>query len=98
MLQEAGDGEGVENGVVPDKNTMHFRDGTRRIDYILAYPHIEEGKGDQKLQKQKRFRDSLEEEGLQVELEDKKVIQLNTLRLIKKVTQISKIFTLRSDQ
>lgn len=47
-----------------------FRDGERKIDYVLAYKDLEdESKGE----KQLRFLAALREEGLELEIEDKKV-------------------------
>jgi anoctamin-4 len=53
---------------------MFFDDGKRRIDYILAY---REGDDDDKMTKKSQrreiFEEALIEEGLELEMEDKKV-------------------------
>ncbi|XP_022244136.1 anoctamin-5-like isoform X2 [Limulus polyphemus] len=50
------------------KNTLYFRDGKRRIDFVLVYKDLSDP---QKEEKRKIFEANLKEEGLELELEDK---------------------------
>ena len=47
-----------------------FRDGERKIDYVLAYRDLED---ESRNEKRVRFLTALREEGLELEIEDKKV-------------------------
>ena len=49
---------------------MFFRDGERRIDFVLAYHDTEKT---EKIRKREIFEKNLQDEGLELELEDKKV-------------------------
>ena len=52
---------------------LYFRDGVRRIDYVLAY-RIGEGEKDaRREQKRTEFEKSLKEEGIEIEKEDPQV-------------------------
>ena len=56
------------------RETLFFRDGVRRIDYVLAFTEKENDKdAEKKKEKRETFERNLEEEGLQLEYEDKKV-------------------------
>ena len=52
------------------RQTLYFRDGKRKIDFILAYQDTEDGK---KVYKRSLFEQNLRKEGLELEQEDKKV-------------------------
>ena len=52
------------------RETLFFRDGVRRIDYILAFTDTEDPK---KLERRETFEKNLHEEGLELEYEDKQV-------------------------
>ncbi|XP_076863653.1 anoctamin-5 isoform X2 [Brachyhypopomus gauderio] len=51
------------------KDSVYFRDGLRRIDFILSY--VEDKDGERKQERRKIFETNLEKAGLQLELEDK---------------------------
>ena len=53
---------------------MHFWDGERKVDMILAYGDEDEGEdGEKKAEKRKTFQRNLEEQGLELELEPSNV-------------------------
>lgn len=52
------------------RETLFFRDGTRRIDYILAFTDTDDPK---KVEKRELFEKNLSGEGLELEYEDKQV-------------------------
>ena len=52
------------------RETMFFRDGKRRIDFVLAYHESEKYEREQR---RKLFEENLKKEGLELEYEDKKV-------------------------
>ena len=55
-------------------DTLHFWDGERKIDMILAYEDEENGEeDDKKTEKRKTFQRNLEEQGLELELEPSSV-------------------------
>ena len=55
-------------------DTLHFWDGERKIDMILAYEDEENGPDDiKKAEKRKTFQKNLEEQGLELELEPSNV-------------------------
>lgn len=57
---------------MPDSDTLLFRDGERKIDYILAYVDCDSDK----MSKRESFENALKEEGLELETEDKRVRSL----------------------
>uniref|UniRef100_A0AAY4BWG8 Anoctamin n=1 Tax=Denticeps clupeoides TaxID=299321 RepID=A0AAY4BWG8_9TELE len=50
-------------------DSVYFRDGARRIDFVLSY--VDDKDGDKKQERRKAFEASLEKVGLELELEDK---------------------------
>ena len=55
-------------------DTLHFWDGERKIDMILAYEDDDNGEeDDKKAEKRKTFQRNLEEQGLELELEPSNV-------------------------
>ena len=60
----------ITKELVAKRETLFFRDGIRRIDFVLAYKDNLE---DHKLDKRVTFEKNLEEEGLEIEYEDKLV-------------------------
>ena len=55
---------------MPDKNSLMFRDGEKRIDYVLAYTDL---KDERDVQKREAFHKQLQDDGLLLEFEDKRV-------------------------
>uniref|UniRef100_A0AAY4BYB4 Anoctamin n=1 Tax=Denticeps clupeoides TaxID=299321 RepID=A0AAY4BYB4_9TELE len=62
---------GLETGGGKELNrdSVYFRDGARRIDFVLSY--VDDKDGDKKQERRKAFEASLEKVGLELELEDK---------------------------
>ena len=60
----------MQHSIEDPKETLYFRDGKRRIDYILAYEDQEDEK---KEERRKYFENELVKGGLELEYEDKKV-------------------------
>ncbi|XP_076372958.1 anoctamin-5-like [Tachypleus tridentatus] len=54
------------------RSTLYFRDGKRKIDFILVYKDLSDP---QKEEKRRIFEGNLKEEGLELELEDKSLSQ-----------------------
>ena len=52
------------------RNSLKFRDGERQIDFVLVYGETEDPK---KKERRETFEQNLQEEGLELEYEDKKV-------------------------
>uniref|UniRef100_A0AAY4BY27 Anoctamin n=1 Tax=Denticeps clupeoides TaxID=299321 RepID=A0AAY4BY27_9TELE len=52
-----------------NRDSVYFRDGARRIDFVLSY--VDDKDGDKKQERRKAFEASLEKVGLELELEDK---------------------------
>ncbi|XP_076011820.1 anoctamin-5-like [Genypterus blacodes] len=52
-----------------NNDTVFFRDGVRRIDFVLAY--VDDKDGEKKQEKRRDFEANLEKEGLELETEDK---------------------------
>ncbi|XP_026175595.1 anoctamin-5b isoform X2 [Mastacembelus armatus] len=53
----------------PNKDTVFFRDGVRRIDFVLSY--VDDKVGEKKQERRKEFEANLEKAGLELETEDK---------------------------
>ncbi|KAM6950957.1 anoctamin-5b isoform 1-T1 [Lycodopsis pacificus] len=53
----------------PNKDTVFFRDGVRRIDFVLSY--VDDKDGEKKQERRRAFEANLEKEGLALETEDK---------------------------
>ncbi|KAI5626982.1 anoctamin-5 isoform X2 [Silurus asotus] len=51
------------------KDSVYFRDGVRRIDFVLSY--VDEKDGDKKQERRKQYEANLQKAGLELELEDK---------------------------
>ncbi|XP_043084032.1 anoctamin-5 isoform X6 [Puntigrus tetrazona] len=51
------------------KDSVYFRDGVRRIDFVLSY--IDDKEGEKKQDRRKEFEANLERAGLELEVEDK---------------------------
>uniref|UniRef100_A0A3B1JFS6 Anoctamin n=1 Tax=Astyanax mexicanus TaxID=7994 RepID=A0A3B1JFS6_ASTMX len=52
-----------------NKDSVYFRDGKRRIDFVLSY--VDDKDGDKKAERRRLFEANLEKTGLHLELEDK---------------------------
>lgn len=61
------------------RNTLYFNDGIRRIDMILVYEEEDFSKGvlneaeSLRIEQRRKFQESLIQEGLELEIEDKEV-------------------------
>jgi len=70
--EEEEEGEGEDPGEVQElhdkRETVYFRDGKRRIDFILSYHDLTDPK---KIDRKKMFEDNMLAEGLEIETEDK---------------------------
>nr|XP_019935305.1 PREDICTED: anoctamin-5-like [Paralichthys olivaceus] len=53
----------------PNKDTVFFRDGVRRIDFVLSY--VDDKDGEKKQERRREFEANLEKTGLELETEDK---------------------------
>lgn len=53
----------------PNKDTVFFRDGLRRIDFVLSY--VDDKDGEKKQERRREFEANLEKIGLELETEDK---------------------------
>ncbi|TMS13654.1 anoctamin-5b isoform X2 [Larimichthys crocea] len=53
----------------PNKDTVFFRDGVRRIDFVLSY--VDDKDGEKKQERRREFEANLEKVGLELETEDK---------------------------
>ncbi|XP_034047497.1 anoctamin-5b isoform X3 [Thalassophryne amazonica] len=53
----------------PSKDTVFFRDGVRRIDFVLSY--VDDKDGEKKQERRREFEANLEKAGLELETEDK---------------------------
>ncbi|XP_069029878.1 anoctamin-5b isoform X2 [Embiotoca jacksoni] len=53
----------------PNKDTVFFRDGVRRIDFVLSY--VDDKDGEKKQERRRAFEANLEKVGLELETEDK---------------------------
>ncbi|XP_039984084.1 anoctamin-5b [Xiphias gladius] len=53
----------------PNKDTVFFRDGVRRIDFVLSY--VDDKDGEKKQERRREFEANLEKAGLELETEDK---------------------------
>uniref|UniRef100_A0A8C5GQI3 Anoctamin n=1 Tax=Gouania willdenowi TaxID=441366 RepID=A0A8C5GQI3_GOUWI len=53
----------------PNKDTVFFRDGVRRIDFVLSY--LDDKDGEKKQERRREFEANLEKQGLELETEDK---------------------------
>ncbi|KAG7246715.1 hypothetical protein CRUP_012841, partial [Coryphaenoides rupestris] len=60
------------------KDSVFFRDGVRRIDFILSY--VEDRDGERKQERRREFEANLEKAGLELETEDKSVSGSTFLR------------------
>ncbi|NXO00769.1 ANO5 protein, partial [Rhinopomastus cyanomelas] len=54
------------------KDSIFFRDGVRRIDFVLSYVDDLNKEGEKKLERRKEFESNLQKAGLELETEDKK--------------------------
>ncbi|XP_033006849.1 anoctamin-5 isoform X2 [Lacerta agilis] len=54
------------------KDSVFFRDGVRRIDFVLAYVDDPKIEGEKKVERRREFENNLEKAGLELETEDKK--------------------------
>ncbi|NWU96482.1 ANO5 protein, partial [Upupa epops] len=54
------------------KDSIFFRDGVRRIDFVLSYVDDINKEGEKKLERRKEFESNLQKAGLELETEDKK--------------------------
>lgn len=57
--------------------TLFFRDGIRKIDYVLAYQPGTSDQEEKKRERRKLFEDNLRAEGLDLEYEGKEVKEQN---------------------
>ncbi|XP_067946749.1 anoctamin-4-like isoform X2 [Watersipora subatra] len=62
----------ADENEVPDRESLMFRDGERRIDYVLAYQDIKDAED---IEKREKFFEELKEKGVELEIEDKKFSQ-----------------------
>ncbi|XP_071344778.1 anoctamin-5b isoform X2 [Trachinotus anak] len=53
----------------PNKDTVFFRDGVRRVDFVLSY--VDDKDGEKKQERRREFEANLEKAGLELETEDK---------------------------
>ncbi|KAG7244354.1 hypothetical protein INR49_004054 [Caranx melampygus] len=53
----------------PNKDTVFFRDGLRRVDFVLSY--VDDKDGEKKQERRREFEANLEKVGLELETEDK---------------------------
>ncbi|XP_041789355.1 anoctamin-5b isoform X1 [Chelmon rostratus] len=53
----------------PNKDTVFFRDGVRRIDFVLSY--VDDKDGERKQERRREFEANLEKAGLELETDDK---------------------------
>uniref|UniRef100_A0A8C4HXG1 Anoctamin n=1 Tax=Dicentrarchus labrax TaxID=13489 RepID=A0A8C4HXG1_DICLA len=53
----------------PNKDTVFFRDGVRRIDFVLSY--VDDKDGEKKQERRREFEANLEKAGLELETDDK---------------------------
>ncbi|XP_076585624.1 anoctamin-5b isoform X1 [Chaetodon auriga] len=53
----------------PNRDTVFFRDGVRRIDFVLSY--VDDKDGEKKQERRREFEANLEKAGLELETEDK---------------------------
>ncbi|XP_053497750.1 anoctamin-5 isoform X2 [Ictalurus furcatus] len=51
------------------KDSVYFRDGVRRIDFVLSY--VDENEGERKQERRKQYEANMQKAGLELELEDK---------------------------
>ncbi|XP_053092876.1 anoctamin-5 isoform X3 [Pangasianodon hypophthalmus] len=51
------------------KDSVYFRDGVRRVDFVLSY--VDEKDGERKQERRKQYEANLQKAGLELELEDK---------------------------
>ncbi|XP_067675850.1 anoctamin-4-like isoform X9 [Haliotis asinina] len=80
----------VQNGQKPaatkhetDPESMFFNDGTRRIDFVLAYK-TNTGSNEEKRKKRREvFEENLRNEGLELEVEEKKLLKEDNLYFVK---------------
>ncbi|XP_012706185.1 anoctamin-5b isoform X2 [Fundulus heteroclitus] len=61
-------GHSETEGLRPNRDTVFFRDGVRRIDFVLSYV---DDKDEKKQERRKAFEANLEKTGLELETEDK---------------------------
>ncbi|KAM4597065.1 anoctamin-5b isoform 2-T2 [Fundulus diaphanus] len=61
-------GHSETEGLKPNRDTVFFRDGVRRIDFVLSYV---DDKDEKKQERRKAFEANLEKTGLELETEDK---------------------------
>ncbi|XP_072527053.1 anoctamin-5b isoform X2 [Salminus brasiliensis] len=59
-----------------DKDSVYFRDGKRRIDFVLSY--VDDKDGDKKAERRRLFESNLEKAGLELETEHKSVRSFST--------------------
>ncbi|XP_063737295.1 anoctamin-5b isoform X1 [Eleginops maclovinus] len=62
-------GQAETEKLQPNKDTVFFRDGVRRIDYVLSY--VDDKDGEKKQEWRREFEANLEKQGLELETEDK---------------------------
>ncbi|KAM3625268.1 uncharacterized protein V6R79_009381 [Siganus canaliculatus] len=67
--QTALPGHAETDKLQPNKDTVFFRDGIRRIDFVLSY--VDDKDGEKKQERRKEFEANLEKAGLELETEDK---------------------------
>ncbi|XP_039605498.1 anoctamin-5-like [Polypterus senegalus] len=60
------------SGNLENKQTIFFRDGVRRIDFVLCYVEEETKEGEKKKNRRKEFENNLKKAGVELEREDKK--------------------------
>ncbi|XP_067675849.1 anoctamin-4-like isoform X8 [Haliotis asinina] len=66
-----------------DPESMFFNDGTRRIDFVLAYK-TNTGSNEEKRKKRREvFEENLRNEGLELEVEEKKLLKEDNLYFVK---------------
>ncbi|XP_068195363.1 anoctamin-5b isoform X1 [Antennarius striatus] len=62
-------GHGETDQLQPNKDTVFFRDGVRRIDFVLSY--LDDKDGEKKQERRREFENNLEKAGLELETDDK---------------------------
>ncbi|XP_061598260.1 anoctamin-5b isoform X2 [Cololabis saira] len=62
-------GEYKTDKLQPNRDTVFFRDGLRRIDFVLSY--VDDNKDERKQERRREFEANLQKAGLELETEDK---------------------------
>ncbi|XP_068116453.1 anoctamin-5 isoform X3 [Hyperolius riggenbachi] len=71
------------NGRHQSKDSIFFRDGIRRIDFILSYMDDHSKDAEKKIERRKEFEQKMQEAGLELEVEDKKESESGKVYFVK---------------